>query len=106
VPQGFRWVNSDAEQSVLSYLRLGEESDAPVLVVCNFTPVERNNFRIGVPKAGRWEEVLNTDSALYGGGNRGNLGGLEAEAIQSDGFEASIAMTLPPLSVVIFTPEA
>ena len=100
-PEGFRWVNSDAEQSTLGYLRLGEEGDAPVLVVCNFTPVERSGFRVGVPEAGHWEEVLNTDSALYGGGNRGNLGGLDAESVTSDGFDVSITLTLPPLSVVV-----
>ncbi|NNE87657.1 MAG: 1,4-alpha-glucan branching protein GlgB [Silicimonas sp.] len=100
-PQGFRWINSDAEQSTLGYLRLGEDEDAPVLVMCNFTPVERNGFRVGVPETGHWEEVLNTDSALYGGGNRGNLGGLDAENVASDGFQASIKLTLPPLSVVV-----
>lgn len=100
-PQGFRWVNSDAEQSVLAFLRLGEDSDAPVLVVCNFTPVERNGFRVGVPEAGHWEEVLNSDSALYGGANRGNLGGLDAVTEACDGFSQSIELTLPPLSVVV-----
>ena len=100
-PQGFRWINSDAEQSTLGFLRLGEEGDAPVLVMCNFTPVERNGFRVGVPEKGHWAEVLNSDSALYGGGNRGNLGGLDTVAEPSDGFGHSIEMTLPPLSVVI-----
>ena len=69
--------------------------------MCNFTPVERSGFRVGVPEMGHWEEVLNTDSALYGGRNRGNLGGLDAVEEASDGFEASVAMTLPPLSVVV-----
>ena len=66
-------------QSVLAFLRMGEESDPPVAVVSNFTPEVRKNYRIGLPHPGRWREALNTDAALYGGSNVGNLGAVEAE---------------------------
>ena len=101
-PGGFRWLASDAEQSVLAYARLGGPGDPPVVAICNFTPVERSNFRIGVPKAGRWDEVLNTDAAIYGGGGRGNLGGVDAEPAPHGDQPASMSVTLPPLAVVIF----
>ncbi len=100
--RGFSWMNSDAERSTLGFSRHGDETDAPVLVMCNFTPVLRTGMRVGVPRAGVWEEVLNTDSEHYGGENRGNLGGVEATLIPCDGHAASIEMTLPPLSTVVF----
>ncbi|MCG6885478.1 MAG: alpha amylase C-terminal domain-containing protein, partial [Silicimonas sp.] len=100
-PSGFRWLNGDADQSTLGYARFGSDGDAPVVVMCNFTPVMRDKFRVGVPVAGHWEEVLNTDSELYGGGNRGNLGGLASKAEPCDGEAQSVQMTLPPLSVVV-----
>ena len=80
-PQGFRWiVLNDETQSVLAFLRMGEENDPPVAVVSNFTPEVRENYRIGLPHPGRWREALNTDAALYGGSNVGNFSGsVEAE---------------------------
>lgn len=72
-----------------------------MVAICNFTPVERNGFRIGVPDQGFWEEALNTDAAIYGGGNRGNLGGGHAEDVAADGHAQSMVLTLPPLSVVV-----
>ena len=98
---GFAWLSNDPAQSTIAFARYGANDDAPVVVVCNFTPVERPNFRVGVPKQGFWEEVLNTDAAIYGGGNRGNLGGRDAEDVAADGHAQSITLTLPPLSVVI-----
>jgi 1,4-alpha-glucan branching enzyme len=107
-PEGFRWivVNDDA-QSVLGFLRSGLEGDKPVAVVCNFTPVPRLNYRMGLPSAGRWKEILNSDSAIYGGSNMGNLGGVVAEQRPLHGFPASAALTLPPLSTLFlqFDPE-
>ncbi len=100
--RGFSWVNSDADQSTLGYVRYGEDGEAPVLVMCNFTPVLRTAMRVGVPLAGQWDEVLNTDSEIYGGGNRGNLGGVQAGMTPCDGQPASVEMTLPPLSTVVF----
>src|SRR5260221_5097075 len=72
---GFRWVQrGDWEQSVISFLRLGQESAPPVLVVCNFTPVPRYNYRLGVPRGGFWREMLNSDAPLYGGSRLCNYG--------------------------------
>ncbi|WP_417243844.1 1,4-alpha-glucan branching protein GlgB [Celeribacter sp.] len=100
-PDGFSWLNGDPAQSTLGYVRYGDMDDAPVVVMCNFTPVERSSFRLGVPQAGFWEEVLNTDAEIYGGGNRGNFGGVETTDVTADGLAQSLEMTLPPLSVVV-----
>ncbi len=98
---GFQWLNGDPQQSTLGYVRFGNDGTAPVVVMCNFTPVMRENFRVGVPVAGHWDEVLNTDSEVYGGGNRGNLGGVDSTATPADGQDQSVQLALPPLSVVI-----
>ena len=100
-PEGFGWVHNDPAQSTIGFLRYGEEGDAPVLVMCNFTPVERTGFRVGVPADGVWEEALNSDAAIYGGGNRGNMGESIAQEEPADGFAQSLSLTLPPLSVVV-----
>ena len=77
---GFEWINcNDAENSTLSFVRHGNAGDPPVVVVCNFTPIERTHFKIGVPETGHWSEVLNSDAENYGGENRGNLGGVNAD---------------------------
>ena len=100
-PEGFRWiVVGDADQSVLAFLRMGAETDRPVAVVCNFTPEVRRDYRIGLPKPGRWREALNTDSAVYGGSNVGNMGAVMAEPRPSHGLVASVALTLPPLATL------
>ncbi|MEM9583843.1 MAG: 1,4-alpha-glucan branching protein GlgB [Pseudomonadota bacterium] len=99
--QGFAWVSNDPSQSILCYARFGETKDAPIVVICNFTPVERVGFEIGVPQAGLWTERLNTDAEIYGGGNRGNLGGVETNDTARDGHAQSVTLTLPPLSAVI-----
>jgi 1,4-alpha-glucan branching enzyme len=105
--QGFRWiVANDEMQSVLAFLRMGEASDPPVAVVSNFTPEVRENYRIGLPHPGRWREALNTDAALYGGSNIGNLGAVEAEPRPLHGLTASVALTLPPLATVFLVYEA
>ncbi len=98
---GFQWICNDPTQSTMGFLRKGHDTDADVLVVCNFTPVERSGFQIGVPHAGFWEEVLNTDASTYGGDNRGNLGGCDTQAGHIDGQAQSVTLTLPPLSVVV-----
>jgi 1,4-alpha-glucan branching enzyme len=101
--RGFEWIDGgDADNSVLSFIRHGDEGDAPVVVVCNFTPVERTDHRIGFPVAGHWAEVINTDAAVYGGGNRGNLGGVAVSGQPCSGQPTSAAVTLPPLSTLIF----
>jgi 1,4-alpha-glucan branching enzyme len=102
-PEGFQWIEGgDAENSILAWVRRGREGDAPCLVVCNFTPVERRDHRIGLPEAGRWAEVLNTDAIAYYGGGRGNLGGVTAEARPWMGQPFSAPITLPPLSTLFF----
>jgi len=103
---GFRWIEAnDAEHSVLAWLRIGGPEDPPVAVVCNFTPVERQNWRIGLPFSGRWREALNTDAAIYGGAGRGNQGMIEAGAGDAHGQPFAASMTLPPLSTLIFIHE-
>jgi 1,4-alpha-glucan branching enzyme len=99
---GFRWVViDDRDQSVFAYLRFGAAGDPPVLAVCNFTPVPRSGYRVGVPRPGVWIEVLNTDAAAYGGANMGNGGGLTASGIESHGLPASLELVLPPLATLI-----
>jgi 1,4-alpha-glucan branching enzyme len=105
-PGGFRWLDADdAENSVFAWLRLGGEQDRPVAVICNFTPVERSDWRVGLPVAGRWREALNSDAAVYGGGNRGNLGGIDAEPVEHKGQPCSATVTLPPLTALFFVYE-
>ncbi len=102
-PGGFEWIDfSDREQSVLAFLRRGMGEDALVVTVCNFTPVPRSGYRIGVPRLGRYEEIINTDAACYGGSNMGNGGGVDAVAAPCHGRAQSIAVTLPPLACVMF----
>jgi 1,4-alpha-glucan branching enzyme len=104
-PDGFEWIDaSDRAASVLSFLRKGP-GGAPVLFVANFTPVPRHRYRVGVPAAGRWRELLNTDAEIYGGSGQGNYGGVEAEAVAMHGREHSLALVLPPLAAVFLTPE-
>ncbi|KGE02624.1 1,4-alpha-glucan branching protein GlgB [Pseudohaliea rubra] len=102
---GFRWLEAnDAEQSLFAWLRFGEPGDPPVAVLCNFTPVERRDWRVGLPLPGRWREILNTDAALYGGGDHGNLGAIEASATPHQGQPCSARVTVPPLSTLFFLP--
>jgi len=103
-PDGFSWViGDDRDQSVFAFYRWGEWGDAPALVVCNMTPVPRENYRIGVPSEGTWHEIVNTDAARYGGSNMGNGGAVEAEAIPAHGQEQSVLLTLPPLATVVLS---
>jgi len=100
---GFQWVEAnDPENSVLSWLRLGNDGTPPVLVVCNFTPVPRHGFSLGLPFGGTWVERLNTDAEAYGGSGMGNLGAVHAEQIPSHGRPFSAKFTLPPLSTLYF----
>jgi 1,4-alpha-glucan branching enzyme len=103
---GFEWIDGgNADDSVLSFVRYGNEGDAPVLVVCNFTPVVREGFRVGVPREGRWAERLNTDAAVYGGSDVRNPGGVATEAVPWNGRPHSVTMRLPPLATMIFVHE-
>ena len=101
---GFSWIDcDDADVSVISFLRRGS-SGALALVVCNFTPVPRPSYRVGVPVGGRWQERLNSDAADYGGSGQGNLGALDTEAHGAHGQAQSLALRLPPLAILILTP--
>jgi 1,4-alpha-glucan branching enzyme len=103
---GFEWIDfSDWEDSVVSFLRKGNTGTDPVAIVCNFTPVVRKNYRLGVPSGGFWREILNSDAAEYGGSGVGNRGGVTAELDVSHGRDFSISLTLPPLGIVVFNPE-
>ncbi|MCX5495967.1 1,4-alpha-glucan branching protein GlgB [Kaistia dalseonensis] len=98
---GFRWVVADdKDQSVYAFLRFGGPDDRPIVVICNFTPIVRYGYRIGLPHAGRWREVLNSDASIYGGSGLGNLGAVEASALPAHGLPASADLILPPLSTL------
>jgi 1,4-alpha-glucan branching enzyme len=101
-PEGFRWIEANhADESIFSYIRFANDPSDFLVVVCNFTPVVRHNYRIGVPELGYYTEVLNSDSAYYGGSNVGNNGGEYADSIPSHGFGYSLSMTLPPLGILV-----
>jgi 1,4-alpha-glucan branching enzyme len=102
---GFQWIDcDDADESVLTFLRM-DSHGAPVLVACNFTPVPRADYRIGVPRGGRWRERLNSDATDYGGSGQGNLGAVEAAAVRVHGRPYSLSVRLPPLAVLVLTPD-
>jgi 1,4-alpha-glucan branching enzyme len=104
-PEGFAWVVGDDDaNSVYAFLRLAPDA-APVLAVCNFTPVPRHGYRVGVPAGGYWREILNSDSAFYGGSNLGNGGGAQAAPVPAHGHPCSLELTLPPLATVLLRSE-
>ncbi len=94
---GFEWIDiTDIEKSVISFIRRAEKSDEFILFVCNFTPVPRTGYEIGVPEPGSYTEILNTDAAIFGGSNMGNAGGVEAREVPRHNRLYSISITLPP----------
>jgi 1,4-alpha-glucan branching enzyme len=98
---GFQWIDcQDASSSVLTFLRLAREPADFVVVALNFTPVVREDYRVGVPHPGFYQELLNSDSAIYGGSNVGNKGGVEAEPIPWNGQPFSVSLRLPPLAAL------
>lgn len=100
---GFSWiVHDDASQSVVAFVRHNRVDDEKIIVVCNFTPVLRQEYRLGVPENGLYQEVLNSDSIEYWGSGVSNAGGVKSENIESHGSSHSIRATLPPLSTVMF----
>jgi 1,4-alpha-glucan branching enzyme len=105
-PQGFSWIDAaNGAESILSYLRRGREEHELAVIVCNFTPVPRHDYRIGVPRPGHYRERINTDASIYGGSGVGNAGGLDAEPHPMHGHACSLRLNLPPLGVLIFTLE-
>jgi 1,4-alpha-glucan branching enzyme len=104
---GFSWLDcSDQDNSVMSFIRRGGEGSLPMVVVLNLTPVPRYNYRLGLPIEGKWNEVLNSDASIYGGGNVGNLGGVLAEAVPCHGHPFSAPFTLPPIGIMAFQPDS
>jgi 1,4-alpha-glucan branching enzyme len=100
-PGGFEWIDChDSENSTLIFLRKSSGS-SPILIACNFTPIPRQEYHIGVPLPGFWREILNTDAPEYGGSGQGNLGGKQSLAEPAHSRRQSLAITLPPLSAVI-----
>jgi 1,4-alpha-glucan branching enzyme len=105
-PAGFEWVDcNDSEGSTLSLLRKGKSPEDVILVILNFTPVSRHNYRLGVPRGGFWKEALNSDAWIYGGSGQGNLGGVEAAPFSLHGRPWMLTLTLPPLAAVFLKPE-
>jgi 1,4-alpha-glucan branching enzyme len=101
LPSGFDWIDAnDSEQSVLAFSRRGAEPSDYVLVLCNFTPIIRDNYRVGVPQEGYWRELINTDSHFYGGSGVGNLGQIETAPVPWHGRPYSLNLVLPPLGVL------
>ncbi|WP_294963966.1 1,4-alpha-glucan branching protein GlgB [uncultured Flavobacterium sp.] len=100
---GFEWINySDHQNAILSYIRKGNNPDENLIIVCNFTPVVRENYRIGIPKEGKLQEVFNSDAIVYGGSGVENSKALKVEAIAYDGRDYSADLILPPLSVIVY----
>jgi len=105
-PAGFEWIDfRDYTNSILSFVRKSKKTGEELLVICNFTPVPRGGYRAGVPHAGRWVELLNSDATTYGGSGVGNCGGVETEPVSYHGYDQSISLTLPPLGIVVFKGE-
>jgi 1,4-alpha-glucan branching enzyme len=101
-PRGFEWIEAnDADQSVYSYVRFADDRSDFLVVVLNFTPVPRYDYRIGVPEAGFYTELLNSDAAIYGGGNVGNLGGRPADKYWWHRHPYSLSLTIPPLGMLV-----
>jgi len=106
-PEGFEWIDCcDTESSIVSLMRRSKTNpEQSLVVVLNFTPLPRHNYQVGVPRGGRWTEVLNSDATLYGGSGQGNMGGLDAAPLPLHGRRWSVNLTLPPLGAVFLLSE-
>jgi len=105
-PGGFYWIDcTDRDNSVLSFVRQAADGSNQLAVILNLTPVLREKYRVGLPRAGKWREILNSDAAVYGGSNQGNLGGVSAEKIPCHSQSCSAEFRLPPLGVLVLQPE-
>jgi 1,4-alpha-glucan branching enzyme len=103
--QGFEWIDfHDTEQSVILFARFARDRGDFLVFCCNFTPVPRQGYRVGLPRGGRYREIFNSDAEMFGGSNVGNLGFIDAEDVPFQSRPASAAITLPPLAVVILKP--
>jgi 1,4-alpha-glucan branching enzyme len=102
-PAGFEWIDgSDSQQSMMSFMRKSRGGDQILVAIFNFTPVPRHNYRVGVPRGGYWQEILNSDSPVYGGSGYGNLGGTDADQVTAHGRPFSLNLIVPPLGAVFF----
>ncbi|HOK47681.1 MAG TPA: alpha amylase C-terminal domain-containing protein, partial [Bryobacteraceae bacterium] len=100
---GFEWVDfHDVDHSIIAFLRRADDPNDTLLFCCNFTPVPHHNYRFGVPSAGFYKEIFNSDAEMFGGSNMGNRGGVPSLPVPAHGKDNSIAITLPPLAVVVF----
>ena len=105
-PDGFEWIDcSDHEGNVVSFIRRAADANDILLFACNFSAVPRYDYRIGAPVGGVWEEILNSDAAVYGGGGMGNFGAVETSPTPLHGRPHALGLTLPPLSVIAFRPR-
>ncbi len=103
---GFEWIDAnDNIQSVTAFLRRGRDRKNVLLVVMNYTPVPRYNYRVGVPIGGTWSEILNSDAKIYWGSGQGNLGAVEASVLPHHQWHRSLSLTLPPLGAIILKPQ-
>ena len=101
--EGWRWIDADdSDHSVLTYMRLRKDGSTPLVIACNFTPVPRRGYRVGVPHEGHWNEILNSNASIYGGTDEGNFGGCTTDTIACHGFPNSLLLDLPPLAMVVF----
>jgi 1,4-alpha-glucan branching enzyme len=104
--QGFQWIDlHDSDNSTLTYIRYAHDQTECIVCACNFTPVPREQYRMGVPRLGLYRELLNSDSEIYGGSDIGNGGSVSADPIPWHNQPFSLLVTLPPLSVVFFKPS-
>ncbi len=104
-PNGFSWIQCDDWQnSVFAFSRFAKNPDEFLVVICNFTPVTRDGYRVGVPKPGYYRELINSDADIYGGTNVGNQGGVYSETVASHGHNQSLVVTLPPLAMLVLKP--
>jgi 1,4-alpha-glucan branching enzyme len=104
--EGFEWIDAnDSEQSVLTFMRKGQDPEDTVILAFNFTPVPRHNYRIGVPARGFWRELFNSDASEYWGSGQGNIGGSETSPVSWHGRPFSINITVPPLGAVFLKCE-
>ncbi|MFZ3137867.1 MAG: 1,4-alpha-glucan branching protein GlgB [Thermodesulfovibrionales bacterium] len=104
--EGFEWIDfHDSDNSIISFMRKAKDPDDLLIIVCNFTPLPRPGYRIGVAKNSHYKEILNSDSQIYWGSNMGNAGGVNADKVPWHAKPYSIKITIPPLSIVIFKPE-
>jgi 1,4-alpha-glucan branching enzyme len=104
--EGFEWIDChDTDHSIVSFIRKGKDWRESLIFICNFTPVIYGDYRIGVPFDAYYEEILNSDSEIYGGSNTGNFGGVQAEHVEMHGRPYSLRLIIPPLSLLVLSPD-